>query len=224
MISALCILLSASLGFTPTPADTLRARTILVELAQHNEESRSMDVNDHGQCRRFQADSFAKAAEGFTLSEYPGVTLYLPLDHAKQEVSGRPAGTCWDMPDASTGNAFVEAARFEFDAALPEGENVAVALEFLTNVRAGDMLQMVGRYNSGGRGTHTLMFTQPYDPRSEYLYWSDSNFANRRVDGIRYGSVRAYQRWTLREVAGWLASEGNNGATLYRLRDDVTAR
>ncbi len=221
MITALCLLLSASLAFTPAPSDALRAKMILMEVAQHGAIDRSVGVNDHGQCKKFQADIFSEAAKGFGLSSSPDVSLYLPIDHADVEVSGRPVGTCWDMPAASAGNPFVEAARFDYDQKLSQEENQAIAAEFLQNARAGDILQMLARYTSGGRGTHTLMFTQPYDPRLTVLHWADSNFANRLIDGVRYGIVRAYQCWDFQEVAGWLASDWHNGATLYRLRDDV---
>lgn len=224
MITALCLLLSAVLSVTPAPGDALMAEMILVELAQQGEMYPSESRTDHGQCRCFQHDSFAQSAEGYMLAAYPDASLYLPLEHADSQASGRPAGVSWDMPDASTGNAFVEVARFDYDRSLTQKENLAAAREFLKNVRAGDLMQMLGTYNSGGRGTHTILFTQPYDPRSPMLYWADSNFANTRIDGKRYGYVRAYQSWRVDEVAAWISADQDNGATLYRLRDDIVKR
>ncbi len=227
MISALCVLLSALLGTTPAtpaPRDHVMAKMILIELSEHGAMNPSGSVLLHGQCKRFQIDSFAAASEGYALSLNPGAALYLPTDHADSEVSGRPMGTCWNMPDPSTGNAFSEVARFDFDPSLSDRENLRLAKAFLSNVRAGDLLQMLATYSSGGRGTHTLLFTQPYDPRTGTLYWSDSNFSNKRIDGERYGFVRAYQKWPLDEFAGWLVKDRNNGATLYRLREDVVKK
>ncbi len=221
MIGALSVLLSAMMAVTPAPRDTLLAEMILLEVSREDVSNPSATRQDAGQCRRFQINSFAEAAEAYRLAGYPDVELYLPSEHATQAVSGRPVGACWDMPDTATGNAFVEVARYDYDASLSQRENLQAAREFLTNVRAGDQLQMLATYSSGGRGTHTLMFTQPYDPRSDMLYWADSNFANRMVDGVKYGVVRGYQSWPLNEVAGWISAEGGNGATLYRLTDEV---
>lgn len=219
MITALCMLLCATMATTPLPRDALVAELILIEVAQHGEMNKSASMRDAGQCRRFQANAFEQAAAGYRLPEYPDVALYLPMDHAAD--SDRPTGSCWDMPDAATGNAFEEVARFDYDPELTPRENRAEAAVFLSQVRAGDMMQMLARYSSGGRGTHTILFTRPYDPRTGMLYWADSNFSNTRIDGVRYAYVRANQTWTVEEVARWLGSEGNNGATLYRVRADV---
>ncbi|MDR0896521.1 MAG: hypothetical protein LBN04_01565 [Oscillospiraceae bacterium] len=224
MISALCLLLSAAIGAAPLPADALTARMILTEVAQDGAFQPSELRTDPGQCRRFQANAFAQAAAGYALAEYPGVPLYLPEAHASEEATGRALGTCWHMPEEETGNAFVEVAAYDFKSGWSAKENQQAAEAFLSNVRAGDILQMVGTYQSGGRGTHTLLFTRPYDPRLETLYWVDSNFDNRRVDGIRYGYVHAYQQRSLSELAGWIAAEVGNGATLYRVRADVVAK
>ena len=227
MTVALSWLLSAALAISPvsvTPRDTLIAELILIEFAENGQMARSGGPQHHGQCKRFQVDCFEKVAGNYMLAGYPDVLLFMPLDHADKKISGRPTGTCWDMPDPSTGNAFVEAARYDVDRTLSVKENQALAREFLTQARAGDILQMVASYASGGRGSHTLMFTRPYDARLENLYWIDSNFANRRIDGLRYGIVRAYQEWPVDEVARWLGKDWNNGATLYRLSDDIVER
>ena len=99
--------------------------------------------------------------------------------------------------------------------------NRQAAREFLSQARAGDILQIIAVYSSGERGTHTLMITQPYDPRDDVLYWCDSNFANKRIDGVKYGYVRARQAWAMNDVTGWLGVSANTGATLYRLRTDL---
>lgn len=221
MITALSLLLSAALAFTPAPRDLLAAEMILTEIAQDGTLRRSETIADPGQCRRFQVTSFATAAQGFRLAGYPEIPLYLPADHADRAVSGRQVGVCWDMPAASSGNAYEEAASFDYNRDRTLGQNKADARAFLSHARAGDVLQIFGTYSSGGRGTHTLLLTRPYDPRSGMLYWVDSNFANTLVDGVRHGYVRAYQQWPLEEVVTWLTTDLNNGATLYRIRDDV---
>lgn len=224
MIAALCALLSAVMAVTPAPKDVLAARMILTEIVQDGDAQKSAGRSDAGQCKQYQINAFAQASAGYMLADYPDARLYLPFEHNNSETSGRPVGAAWDMPGPETGNAYVEAARFDYDKALTKKENIAVAKAFLSNVRAGDLLQMQATYSSGGRGTHTLMFTRPYDPRLPSLYWSDSNFANRIVDGVRYGVARAYQTWPLEEVAGWIAADWYHGATLYRLRDDIAVR
>lgn len=224
MITALCLLLSAAMAVTPAPRDMLTAEMILIEVAQDGQQSPSGSQRDHGQCKRFQIDSFAEASKGYQLAAYPGVELFLPSEHAPVEESGRPVGTCWHMPGAAEGNAFEEVARFDLNRDLTQRENEALARAFLCQVRAGDVVQMLARYTSGGRGTHTILITQPYDARDAYLYWADSNFANTLVEGERYGIVRARQRWAFEEVVGWLVADWHNGATIYRTRDDVVRR
>lgn len=227
MVTALSWLLSAALAISPvasSPRDALITQLILVEFSENGQMARSSGPQHHGQCRRFQVDSFKKASAGFMLASYPDAILYMPLDHADPEVTGRTSGTCWDMPDPSTGNAFVEAARFDVNRELSTKENQALAKEFLKQVQAGDVLQMVASFASGGRGTHTLLFTRPYDPRLDKLYWIDSNFANKRIDGTLYGIVRAYQEWPIDDLASWISKAWPNGATIYRLSEDIVER
>lgn len=224
MITTLCLMLTAMLAFTPAPSDMIPAEMILIEVAQDGAMHKSGGYVDHGQCKRFQYDTFAEVAPGYMLASHPEVALVLPHDHAEQEASGRPVGTCWEVMTPAEGNAFVEVARFDYDRELTQAENAQKAREMLKQVRAGDMFQMLARYSSGGRGTHTIMFTQPYDPRDDMLYWADSNFANTRIDGVRYGYVRAYQSWPVEEVVGWLVHDWHNGATIYRVSDDVVRR
>lgn len=224
MITSLCMLLCAMLSFAPAPADTLRAQIILYEVSQNGLTQRSTGPDYPGQCRRFQVDTFARFAPAYRLTAYPQADLFMPLDHADPKESGRSVGVCWDMPDPSQGNAFVEIARFDYDRTQGLAENRRLARAFLAQLRAGDFVQFLARYNSGGRGTHTVMMTQPYDPREPVLYWADSNFANTLVDGVRHGIVRAYQAWTVDEVVDWLTKDENNGATAYRLSEDVAYR
>lgn len=221
MITALCLMLSAMMAVTPAPREMLSAEMILIEIAQDGARNKSGSYTAHGQCKRFQYDSFADASQGYMLADYPGVALFMPHDHASVEESGRPVGTCWEMPDVSEGNAFVEVASYDFDNSISRKENQELARAFLQNIQAGDVMQMLATYSSGGRGTHTIMFTRPYDSRLSTLYWVDSNFANTRIDGVKYGFVRAYQSWAFEDVVTWLTKDGNNGATLYRVNDNV---
>ncbi|MCL1965433.1 MAG: hypothetical protein FWF69_10340 [Firmicutes bacterium] len=224
MITALCLLLSAVMAYTPLPSDAVTARMILVEVTHDNEANPSASRTDPGQCRRFQISSFAAASAGYRLKDYPDRVLYMPPDHAPVETSGRSWGVGWEMPGAETGNAFVEVARYDYNRTLSPKRNLDAAKAFLTRVRAGDVLQMVGTYTGGGHGSHTLLFTRPYDPRLDTLCWADSNFAYRMVDGKKYGVVRPYQEREIDEIAGWLAAMESNGATLYRVREDLVER
>lgn len=224
MITALCMVMSAMMAFTPAPRDMIPAQMILIEVAQDGDMHKSSSFTAHGQCKRFQFDTFAEVAPAYMLEDYPGVELFLPHDHASVEESGRPVGTCWTMPPASQGNAYAEVARYDYDRSLTKRENEQLARAFLQQVQAGDMLQMLARYSSGGRGTHTVMITRPYDPRLSNIYWADSNFANTRIDGVRYGYVRAYQSWPLEEMVDWLVADWHNGATIYRLHEGIVLR
>jgi len=225
MITALCLLLSASMAVTPPQNAELVARMILTEVVQDRETNRSSSNQFHGQCKRFQVNTFEEVAGDFMLAAYPEAELFIPLAHAsKESTGGRTVGTAWEIVMPEAGNAYVEVARFDADRSLTRRENIEAAKAFLSNIQAGDQIQMMARYNSGSRGTHSMMFTRPYDPRSEYLYWADSNFSNTRIDGELYGNVRAYQQWRVDEVAGWLAADVGNGATLYRLSEDVVRR
>ena len=223
MIALMCLLLSAAL-MNPLPApDKVTLRMMLVELAENNSLSRSSGIRYHGQCKRFQIDSFATAAAGYTLKKYPGVELYMPMEHGDEGQTGRPTGICWEMPDPSTGNAFVEVDSFDYNRELTLRENLVNARKFLEQVKAGDVIQILGIFSGSARGTHCLMITRNYDPRNEMLFWADSNFSNKRIDGIRYGYVRAYQTRPIDEVAKWIGSSGNTGATIYRISRDVVS-
>lgn len=224
MITALCLLLTAVMAVTPTPAQTLTAEMILIEVAQDGGFHRSSGPLYHGQCKRFQADSFVEAAASYMLPGAPEQALVIPLEHVPADESGRPVGTCWPLEDETGVLGYEEVARFDYNRDLTEKENKELARAFLMQVQAGDVMQMLATYGSGGRGTHTIMFTRPYDPRLERLYWSDSNFSNTLVDGIKYGYIKAYQDWAFDDVARWLSDDWNNGATLYRVRDDVVLR
>lgn len=224
MITALCLLLSAAMAATPPPQSDLVAKMILTEVVQNGESNRASGIQFHGQCKRFQWDTFAEVSPDFMLAAYPDAELTMPLNYSTDRATSRPEGAMWEALDPSEGNAYIEVARFDNDPSKTKKENAEVALSFLRNVRAGDQLQILGRYSSGGRGNHSLMFTRPYDPRSEYLYWADSNFSNKRIDGVLYGNVRAFQQWKVEEVIGWLTADGNNAATLYRLNGDIVRR
>lgn len=226
MTGLLSAALAAMMAFSPAsdsiaPREKLIARMTLVEVMQDGEMNRSTGNQYHGQCRRFQADSFSEAAQGFALRSSPELVLSLPIDHMPAEDSGRPVGIVWSLPQDGMVCAYEAVAVFDYDPSISAKRNRQAARDFLTNVRAGDVLQMIGVFSSGARGTHTLMFSQPYDPRDDSLYWIDSNFSNTLVDGVRYGYVRARQSWPINDLVSWFAADERTGATLYRLREDI---
>ena len=61
-------------------------------------------------------------------------------------------------------------------------------------------------------------FLTGYGDFSEDLYLS--NDAG-KVDGVRYGYVRARQSWPIGDLVSWFAADERTGATLYRLREDI---
>lgn len=217
MIAALSLFLSAVMAVTPAPRDVLIAKMILTEVAQDGAVQPSASRADAGQCRRFQVNAFASAADGFRLDEYPLEALFLPSMHASAGETGRTEGVAWLMPARSTGNAFEEIARFDQVSGRTAREDREAALAFLSCIKAGDVLQMVATFSGGSRGTHTLMFTRPYDARNGKLYWADSNFDNRVVGGVKMGVMHAYQCWPVDSMIDWLVTDRGNGATLYRV-------
>lgn len=226
MIALMSAALSAMLAFSGAapsvpPQERIIAKMLLIEVAQDGDLNRASGNQYHGQCRRFQADSLLEAAQGFAPEGQPGVTLVLPIDHVPQEESGRPVGAVWSAAEEGTACAYEQVAAFDFDGSMSAKMNRQAAQEFLSQALAGDILQIIAVYSSGERGTHTLMITQPYDPRDDVIYWCDSNFANKRIDGVKYGYVRARQAWAMNDVTGWLGVSANTGATLYRLRTDL---
>lgn len=226
MISILCAALSALLALSPgasgvPPRERIIARMLLIEVSQDGSLSRSSGSRYHGQCRRFQADSLEEAVRGFELEGFPGLLPTIPLEHREEEETGMPAGSVWSEALEGTVCAYDAVASFTFDPARTAKENLESAKAFLRGAQAGDVLQMIATYNSGARGTHTLMLSQPYDARKDMLYWCDSNFSNTRIDGVKYGYARAHQAWAMKDVAAWISSSENTGATLYRLRNDI---
>lgn len=229
MIALMSAALSAMLMFSSgvqsvPPRERIIAHMILIEAAQDGELNRSSGNQYHGQCRRFQADSLLEAAQGFAPVGQPDATLVLPIDHMSKEESGRPVGTVWSAPGEGEACAYEPVTWFDFDGSMSAKQNKAAAREFLSQVQAGDVLQIMAVYSSGARGTHTVLITQPYDERDDTLYWCDSNFANKRVNGVKHGYVRARQTWPMNDVTGWLGVSENTGATLYRLREDLTEK
>lgn len=224
-MTALCLILAMALAAAPAPAPTptenLIARLILTEAAQDGERLPSGNTDAPGQCMRYQINAFASASASFRLPECPEVPLAMPDTYAQDEQ--RVYGSAWEMPPASDGNPFVEAARFQYDRDLTAKQNRDAAKAFLSQARAGDMLQMMAVFDNGNRGTHTLLFTQPYDARDGMLHWSDSNFHNVVVSGVKYGYAHSDQSARLDDVAAWLAADIGCAATLYRLREDLIA-
>ena len=97
MTGLLSAALAAMMALSPAgdsiaPREKIIARMMLIEVMQDGDMSRSTGNQYHGQCRRFQSDSFLDAAQGFALKDSPELALSLPIDHMPAEESGRPVG------------------------------------------------------------------------------------------------------------------------------------
>ncbi|GHU73623.1 hypothetical protein AGMMS49992_12820 [Clostridia bacterium] len=185
-------------------------------------QRKSGTLTSPGQCKRYLINAFADVSAAYELAEHPGITLYMP-ERPNDEKSGRVQGAAWILPLLGTGNPFVEIASYDFSQDRTSRENKQAARAFLESVQPGDVVQLMAIYNNGARGTHTLLITAPYDPMKDMLYWSDSNFRNKMIDGVRYGTVMAYQSRTVEAFVEWLVNPAC-AATIYRLVDGIQLR
>ena len=165
---------------------------------------RSDSTTAPGQCKRYLINTFAGAAKGYYLEEYPFKPLSMPAEHNDAGQDGRREGAGWTLPSAASGNPFVEVARFDYAPGMTLRENQQAALAFLSNVQRGDVFQMFGIFSNGIRVTHTALFIRDFDPAEDSLHWADSNFKNTMVSDVRYGYVVAHHSRTLEEICGWL--------------------
>lgn len=185
--------------------------------------NRADSVTAPGQCKQYLINVFERISADYAWAASPDVPLFMPARPNDPEQSGRVAGTGWELPPAESGNPFVEAARYDYQGSATLRENRRMARALLEQAQPGDVLQMMAIYNNGVRGTHTLLVTQPYDAERDYLYWSDSNFRMRTVEGVRYAYVVARQERGLEEIIDWLVNPAC-GATLYRLDEGIAHR
>ncbi|MEG0768038.1 MAG: hypothetical protein RR482_10005, partial [Clostridia bacterium] len=203
-----------------SPKQALISQWIAAAEGEDGTMRRADNVTAPGQCKRYLINLFARVSEGFALAGYPNVKLAMPEEHHDTRVVKRAYGAGWKMPDTAEGNPFYEMAAFDYDSGCSVRQNREAVYAFLAQAQAGDVLQMMATYNSGNRGTHTALITRNYDAVKEQLQWADSNFKMRNIDGIRYAFVVGEQVYTRQKLADWLLYAGN-GATLYRLRDDL---
>lgn len=185
--------------------------------------NRADSVTAPGQCKQYLINVFERVSADYAWAASPETPLFMPAQPNDPEQSGRVAGTGWELPSAEAGNPFAEVAHYDYQGGATLRENRQMARDLLEQAQPGDVLQMMAVYNNGARGTHTLLITQAYDAERDYLYWSDSNFRMRTVDGVRYAYVVARQERALDEIVGWLVNP-NCGATLYRLGEAIACR
>jgi hypothetical protein len=207
-----------------TPRDALLSAWMAIVAQDDGTYRRANTASAPGQCKRYLITQFAAISKGFCLTTYPRAALFMPPEHndrAKAQ-DNRAEGAGWTLPVAEMGNPFYEAARFDIDVNGSQRANREAALALIRQARPGDVLQMMAVYNNGVRGTHTMLITS-YDPATDTLHWSDSNFRMKSVGGVRYGQVVAGQSRQAEEIARWLA-QPSCGATLYRVRWDIGLR
>jgi hypothetical protein len=205
-----------------TAREALIAEWIAAIQMDDGTQRKSNSLAAPGQCKRYLANMFTVVSARYELTEAPGITLYMP-ERPNDEKSGRVQGAAWVLPLLGTGNPFVEVGAYDFSEDRTSRENKQAARVLLEGAQPGDVLQLMAIYNNGARGTHTLMITAPYDPMTDMLYWCDSNLKNKVIDGVRYGTVMAYQSRTVEEVIGWLSNPAC-AATAYRLVEGISLR
>ncbi|MBR1584332.1 MAG: hypothetical protein IJ662_02180 [Clostridia bacterium] len=175
-------------------------------------------------CKNFTVHVFKENAGDYRMAEYPDVALVIPDNLPPQQCKPYAYGFYWEDVPASEGNPFYVAAQFIYDPALSKSENMALAEEFMKNVRRGDYFQMSADYYYGV-GAHSAIMISDYDPETNTVRWMDSNMRGGKRDGIRYGMVQydSPQKDSFRQISWWADAfcHKNRGATIYRLRDDI---
>ena len=153
------------------------------------------------------------------MAEYPDVKLVIPDNLPSKECKPYSYGFYWKDIPASQGNPFYVAAQFKYDAKLSKKENMALALDFMKQVKRGDYFQMSAKYYYGV-GAHSAIMISDYDPATNTVHWMDSNMLGEKKNGIRYGKV---QYDAVKDISWWAEAfcVKTRGATLYRLRDDI---
>jgi len=173
-------------------------------------------------CKNFTVYLFRQNKEDFRLAEFPDVKLAIPNNLPRKECKPYNYGVAWEDVPESKGNPFYEAAAFRYDPERSKEENIALAEEFMRQVKRGDYFQMSANYQYGV-GAHSAIMIEDYDPETDSVTWMDSNMRGKKVNGIRYGIV---QFGEVKPVSWWAEAfcKKGYGATLYRLRDDLTYR
>ena len=89
----------------------------------------------------------------------------------------------------------------------------------MRQVERGDYFQMSADYYYG-KGAHSLVFIENFDPETKSVHWTDSNMKGEKKNGERYGLV---QYDAVKDIDWFVDAfcHPKRGATLYRLRDDI---
>ena len=171
-------------------------------------------------CKNFTVYLFRQNRDGYRMAEFPDVPLVIPDNLPKNECKTCAYGVLWKDVPASQGNPFEVAAQFIYDTSLSMKENRQLAREFMMQVQRGDYFQMSADYYYGV-GAHSLVFISNYDPETKTVHWTDSNMKGQKKKGERYALVQ----YDAEKDIDWFVDafcHKTRGATLYRLRDDIT--
>lgn len=206
-----------------TPRETLIDSMIAQAKADYGNKSknflRAEKSADAGMCKNFVMRMFTTYKDDYEMLAFPGVEIFMPLNDSSENCAPYRYGVQWRVEEASDGNCFDTVYAFRYDGEKTKEENRALAREMLENVQRGDCFQLVGvceDFNS----PHSLIFIEDYDAQTDKLQWTDCNMKGTRIDGERWGWV---QYGTTRTVDWMLDTicRARNGATLYRLREDI---
>ena len=206
-----------------TPRETLIDSMIAQAKADYGNKSknflRAEKSADAGMCKNFVMRMFTTYKDDYEMLAFPGVDIFMPLNDSPENCAPYRYGVQWRVEEASDGNCFDTVYAFRYDSDQSKEENRALAREMLENVQRGDCFQLVGvceDFNS----PHSLIFIEDYDAQTDRLQWTDCNMKGTRIDGERWGWV---QYGTTRTVDWMLDTicRARNGATLYRLREDI---
>ncbi len=170
-------------------------------------------------CKNFTVYLFRQNRDDFRLAAYPEVPLVIPDNLPKDECAPYNYGIEWKSVTASEGNPFEAAATFRYDTSLSEEENRENARDLMRQVERGDYFQMSADYYYG-KGAHSLVFIENFDPETKSVHWTDSNMKGEKKNGERYGLVQ----YDVVKDIDWFVDafcHPKRGATLYRLRDDI---
>ncbi|MBR6030045.1 MAG: hypothetical protein IKP40_13250 [Clostridia bacterium] len=170
-------------------------------------------------CKNFTTYLFRKNRDDFRMAAYPNVTLKIPDNLPAKQCKPYYYGLLWKDVPASEGNPFYIAAEFRYDSSLSAAENLALAEDFMREVKRGDFFQMSADYQYG-IGAHSAIMIEDYDPATDTVTWMDSNMRGKKVNGVRYGIVQYAE---VKDVTWWASAfcKKKRGATIYRLRDDI---
>ena len=170
-------------------------------------------------CKNFTVYLFRQNRDDFRMAAYPEVPLVIPDNLPKDECAPYNYGIEWKSVSAAEGNPFEVAATFRYDSSLSEEENRENARDLMMQVERGDYFQMSADYYYG-KGAHSLVFIENYDPETKSVHWTDSNMKGEKKNGERYGLV---QYDAVKDIDWFVDAfcHSKRGATLYRLRDDI---